>query len=808
MTDQKTKNVILVVATAWGPKHGGINSFNKAFCIELAKYIKEKKLDYEVYCIVYDINVKDYQEASKNDVTLIGLQEKDEKSVFSGEKYGQHIYKELQKVNKLDFVKYVILHDIITGNLFYHKNIFPTSKPKWAAIHHMHYLEYIHLYGQKKEDEKFKDVESQYNLFKDVDFIFAVGPLLKSKLKDYLKSKNIHKKIIEIIPGLNIKKTNINYKKRKMGLTFGRLDEEHDKVKLASLVMDSWFQTIGLNQNDKTLENSILTVVGIDENDYNKNDSLIKKYGRKLRLKKFTEDHTIMDFILKDSTVVFMLSRHEGFGLSGWEAIGAGIPLITTKNSGLWKCIENYKKGKYIKCLHGIDLKNEFTKEKGLPYKKEEVSQVIEQLDDYFKNPNKWHASAIKLRDALKDKLTWENTAKTFLEEVDIKKEENKLNASTEEETDSNAIDTPKKIPEFAEKCVQESHSLILSHRTNIIEMKGIQTYKEFRHFLNPFLLNSTKINGITSGLNRTLLIFIIDFGGEYKAEFYEQALYNCLTLQSAFKAFFLVPPYGRNRSLTANENPGKIMELYYPGVTYDNKYERYLQHYLLLNSLSNRVVILIKNYNDYLNNLKENEDYCSQTLPKHDFTRLIESGISKRKEMESQSKKILDTEDYILMVYKPYLGYLGKEEKKNLEKKCTNIRNSKDEAFGLYSRVSFDDFNAGNIKKVKCYKINRDTEVCEELTLASEKSIEHLTLFEPDITNTMRVVSMSASYFLATSYWSAEIKSDFWHDYKNRSECFEIAFNEIEGYGFNHLTLPQFLNIPIIFPDKVNLYN
>ena len=569
-----------------------------------------------------------------------------------------------------------------------------------------------------------------------------------------------------------------------------------------------------MNKNDKTLKHSTFTAVGVKfetEKDRERIYELKKKYGKKIHLKKFTEDQTIMDFILKDTTVAFMPSRHEGFGLTGWEAIGAGIPLIITKNSGVWDCIKNYKK-KYIECLHGIDLENEFTEENGLPYKKEEVSQVINQLEDYFKNQKKWHDSAIKLRDALKNEFTWENTAKIFLKAIGILNEKvNNLDALSEDKTDSNAPDEPKKIPEFAKKCVQESHSLILSHRTNIIEMKGVKTYGMFRHFLNPFLLNSTKINGITSGLNRTLLIFIIDFGGGYTERFHEQALYNCLTLQSAFKAFFLVPPFGLSRLLTGNKNPGQIVEECYPEFNYDNeynKYERYIQHYILLNSLSNRIVILIKNYAKYFNDLKENNDYCFKTLPEHDYTRLVGSGIPKQKEKGLQSKKILTTDDYILMEYKPHFLYLEEPQRKYLENKCTNIRDHNDKAFGLYSRVSFDDFNTGKIKKVKCYMINRGTNVCEQLRLNDNPAFDHHTLSEPDVANSMRIVSMSASLFLATTYWSDKIKSDFWPDYEKRSECFEIAYSEVKNYGFSHLTLPQFLNIPIIFPDKANLNN
>jgi tetratricopeptide (TPR) repeat protein len=50
-----------------------------------------------------------------------------------------------------------------------------------------------------------------------------------------------------------------------------------------------------------------------------------------------------------------MLSWHEGFGLAGWEAIGAGIPLIVSRNSGVYRLLDSIG-GAAVGCVRPLDV--------------------------------------------------------------------------------------------------------------------------------------------------------------------------------------------------------------------------------------------------------------------------------------------------------------------------------------------------------------------------------------------------------------------------------------------------------------------
>ncbi len=60
----------LLLATAWGPKFGGINAFNMDFAIGLAKHLgKEGK----VFCAAFRPSREDFESASSGGVHLLGI---------------------------------------------------------------------------------------------------------------------------------------------------------------------------------------------------------------------------------------------------------------------------------------------------------------------------------------------------------------------------------------------------------------------------------------------------------------------------------------------------------------------------------------------------------------------------------------------------------------------------------------------------------------------------------------------------------------------------------------------------------------
>ena len=61
-------NCIVFIATSWGTRYGGINSFNYDLCVALAKL---KELDLSIICIVNEGTASDIQDAHRLGVALI-----------------------------------------------------------------------------------------------------------------------------------------------------------------------------------------------------------------------------------------------------------------------------------------------------------------------------------------------------------------------------------------------------------------------------------------------------------------------------------------------------------------------------------------------------------------------------------------------------------------------------------------------------------------------------------------------------------------------------------------------------------------
>src|SRR5260221_12672008 len=70
---------ILLLATAWGPRYGGINAFNQDFALGLGNIIKGTR---RVFCAVPSARATDVAEAMKDGVTLIPIPEASESGDF------------------------------------------------------------------------------------------------------------------------------------------------------------------------------------------------------------------------------------------------------------------------------------------------------------------------------------------------------------------------------------------------------------------------------------------------------------------------------------------------------------------------------------------------------------------------------------------------------------------------------------------------------------------------------------------------------------------------------------------------------
>ena len=71
----------------------------------------------------------------------------------------------------------------------------------------------------------------------------------------------------------------------------------------------------------------------------------------------YTDDRQKLFDALADNEVALMLSWHEGFGLVGWEAIAAGVPLVVSKRTGLYKLLSSSDDPVGEACVIGVDVR-------------------------------------------------------------------------------------------------------------------------------------------------------------------------------------------------------------------------------------------------------------------------------------------------------------------------------------------------------------------------------------------------------------------------------------------------------------------
>ena len=123
----------------------------------------------------------------------------------------------------------------------------------------------------------------------------------------------------------------------------------------------------------------------------------------------FIEDEARVRALVHECNVSLMLSWHEGFGLSGWEAIGAGVPLILSRNSGLFQLLDSLG-GTATGCVFAIDVRGQADG----PHEEEDKESVKTALLQLSSDISRAQHDARRLRDSLRFThcYTWSRAAR------------------------------------------------------------------------------------------------------------------------------------------------------------------------------------------------------------------------------------------------------------------------------------------------------------------------------------------------------------------------------------------------------------
>lgn len=501
----------IFISTGWGAEYGGINSFNYDLCSAVArKYSGVHK----VISVTHIISESMKKDAKKNGIELIGLDAEELSNPNS-------IVDAVQDYCKFDSMIYWIGHDIKTGAV-----ACKCSKQrgdKSVFIHHMDYASY-YAFKSFNGEEATKRENEQTKLLKMADFIFAVGPLLRDSAR---KKVNGKKEVNMIIPGLADMGTIKGDDNKTVALTFGRVEKDNDIIKQTKLAIAAFSKAVGENEYLFEKNPPMMRVVGCDSNDseeYKKIIDFASSYSKKLiniLPVPYTKDRNKLFEYLQQSGFCLMLSYHEGFGLTGYEAISTGLPLICSVNSGLYKFLDQELCPPLSSWVHGVKIDGKLGEISGENYSDRDLLEVSKIICSVISNYQDCMRDAKKLRKELCSRgFTWEKCAERFISAL-LNQTNEKQERTVELETDSKyQIKKGRKLSEFIEQYLLPTYCLSileLQHSDNLEAYVRCIVVKYTKDGKNRFTVfsakNSIDILGIVQKVRGTKKIRPRNYG-------------------------------------------------------------------------------------------------------------------------------------------------------------------------------------------------------------------------------------------------------------------------------------------------------
>jgi tetratricopeptide (TPR) repeat protein len=405
---------LISYATQWGSKYGGINSFNTDF---LTAFGFAYHQSVQIVCVVANATAEEKEQAAKVHVRLVPLPYTPEATSF-GAPHGQAGLTELQRLN-IDFDpdKTVWLgHDRITGEAAIASA--QNGGGRSAVIHHMSYDHY-ESYAEDSQSAERKTLE-QTTLFQKADLVLAVGPLLGDSVSDRLGgAKSVHM----LIPGL----AEIDAQEAPntfVAFMSGRLSDDAARIKQGHLGIAAFARAQREaredNMPDALLKHPKLLLRGVDfegqlasalQHEQRDPETELKQFAESyadavtnLHTLPYTYDRRRLYSELRGASVALMPSWHEGFGLVAWEAIAAGVPLIISKNSGVYRLLEEKYPGAEIGYVYPLDIRGA-----GQPpfFREEDLTATVAALKAVAKDPRQARKKASRLRNMLLEENTW-----------------------------------------------------------------------------------------------------------------------------------------------------------------------------------------------------------------------------------------------------------------------------------------------------------------------------------------------------------------------------------------------------------------
>ena len=312
---------VTILASEWRSTKGGLSTLNRELAIQLANCP-----EVEISFFVPQCREEDKRTALDHHIEIV------EAARLTG--YGDEL-------EWLNFPPDHLQIDVVVGHgvkLGHQAQVIKKShKCKWIQVVHTD-PEELGMYksyqnsistGEKKHKE-------EVELCVKADFVVGVGPKLCEAFRRCLRWCKKDETILNITPGLFDEFVDVEHVAEEGGrcdiLVFGRGDAED-------------FQLKGFDVAGKAvaeLKYAHLVFVGAPEGKHGDIAKRLLECGlppHRLKVRSFLESREDLKRLFCEVDLVLMPSRTEGFGLTGLEALSAGLPVLVSKNSGFGEAL-------------------------------------------------------------------------------------------------------------------------------------------------------------------------------------------------------------------------------------------------------------------------------------------------------------------------------------------------------------------------------------------------------------------------------------------------------------------------------------
>ena len=313
---------VTILASEWGSSYGGLSSLNRELAIQLARFP-----EVEITLFLPKCSQTDKTVAFEYNVKIV------EAKQMPG----------MEQLNWLCFppddlqIDIIVSHGAELGSPAY--AIKRNKKCKWVQVVHSD-PEELEMFKNNSNPIS-KGVEkhrTEVELCKMADHVVGVGAKLSEAFRSYLRGCKKDDSVLDFTPGVFEEFVTVNQdpveRQQRSVLVFGGGDEEDFKLK--------GFDIAG--KAIAALQDTRLVFVGAPDGKHEEIANRLIECGvpaNRLRVRGIVQDRESLKHLFQEVDLAVMPSRTEGFGLTGLEAMSAGLPVLVSRNSGFGEALRS-----------------------------------------------------------------------------------------------------------------------------------------------------------------------------------------------------------------------------------------------------------------------------------------------------------------------------------------------------------------------------------------------------------------------------------------------------------------------------------